>query len=69
MKGKFDAYVLWPLAWRDQNWMVNRFTVCNYAVKSRNPRVPDKKKENQVTQLKADIEVCQNQTKVFYLLT
>ena len=34
MKGKFDAYVLWPLAKKFQNWIVDRstareFTVCN----------------------------------------
>ena len=33
MKGKFDAYVLWPLAQKVQNWIVDRstaryFTVC-----------------------------------------
>ena len=27
MKGKFDAYVLWPLAQRVQNWIVDRSKV------------------------------------------
>ena len=35
MKGKFDAYVLWPLAQKFQNWIVDKssardFTVCAY---------------------------------------
>ena len=30
LKGKFDAYVLWPLAKRVQNWIVN--TACNFTV-------------------------------------
>ena len=37
MKGKFDAYVLWPLAKTVQNWIVDRstapdFTVCKTSV-------------------------------------
>ena len=30
MKGKFDAYLLWPLAKRFQSFIVARFTVCDY---------------------------------------
>ena len=32
MKGKFDAYVLWPLAKRVQNWIVDRSTARNFTV-------------------------------------
>ena len=32
MKGKFDAYVLWPLAKRIQNWIVARSTACKIMV-------------------------------------
>ena len=32
MKGKFDAYVLWPLAKKFQNWIVDRSTSCNFTV-------------------------------------
>ena len=32
MKGKFDAYVLWSLAQRVQNWIVDWSTVCNFTV-------------------------------------
>ena len=32
MKGKFDAYVLWPLAKRVQNWMVGRSTAPDFTV-------------------------------------
>ena len=32
MKGKFDAYVLWPLAKRVQNWIVDWFTARNFTV-------------------------------------
>ena len=32
MKGKFDAYVLWPLAKRVQNWIVDRSTARNFMV-------------------------------------
>ena len=39
MKGKFDAYVLWPLAKSFQNWIVDRSTarhlVCSFFQKSR----------------------------------
>ena len=39
MKGKFDAYVLWPLAKKFQNWIVDQstardFTVANMLTKS-----------------------------------
>ena len=30
MKGKFDAYVLWPLTKRVQNWIVDRSTAPNF---------------------------------------
>ena len=32
MKGKFDAYVLWPLAKRVQNWIVDRSTARGFTV-------------------------------------
>ena len=32
MKGKIDAYVLWPLAIRIQNWIVDRSTARNFKV-------------------------------------
>ena len=32
MKGKFDAYVLWPLTKKFQNWIVNWSTACNFTV-------------------------------------
>ena len=32
MKGKFDAYVLWPLAKRVQNWIVDRSTTRDFTV-------------------------------------
>ena len=32
MKGKFDAYVLWPLAKKFQNWIVDRSTALNFTV-------------------------------------
>ena len=32
VKGKFDAYVLWPLAKRNQNWIVDRSTACDFTV-------------------------------------
>ena len=32
MKGKFDAYVLWSLAQRVQNWIVDRSTARNFTV-------------------------------------
>ena len=32
MKGKFDIYVLWPLAQRVQNWIVDRSTACDFTV-------------------------------------
>ena len=32
IKEKFDAYVLWPLAQRVQNWIVDRSTACNFTV-------------------------------------
>ena len=32
MKGKFDAYLLWPLAKRVQNWIVARSTAHNFTV-------------------------------------
>ena len=32
MKGKFDAYVLWPLAQKFQNWMVDRSTARDFTV-------------------------------------
>ena len=32
MKGKFDANVLWPLAKRVQNWIVNRSTARNFTL-------------------------------------
>ena len=32
MKGNFDAYVLWPLAKRVKNWIVDRSTACDFTV-------------------------------------
>ena len=32
MKGKFDAYVLWPLTKRFQNWIVDRSTARDFTV-------------------------------------
>ena len=32
MKGKFNTYVLWPLAQRVQNWIVDRFTARDFMV-------------------------------------
>ena len=32
MKGKYDAYVLWPLDKKVQNWIVDRSTACNFTV-------------------------------------
>ena len=32
MKGKFDAYVLWPLSTRVQNWTVDGSSACNFTV-------------------------------------
>ena len=32
MKGKFDAYVLWPYAKSVQNWIVDRSTARNFKV-------------------------------------
>ena len=32
MKGKFVAYVLWPLAKGVQNWLVDRSTACDFTV-------------------------------------
>ena len=32
MKGKFYAYVLWPLDIKFQNWIVDRSTACNFTV-------------------------------------
>ena len=32
MKGKFDAYVLWPLAEKFQNWIVDRSTARDFTV-------------------------------------
>ena len=32
MKGKFDAYVLWPLAKSVQNWMVSQSTAPDFTV-------------------------------------
>ena len=32
IKGKFDAYVLWPLTKRFKNWIVDRFTACVFMV-------------------------------------
>ena len=32
MERKFDAYVLWPLAKRVKNWIVDRFTARNFMV-------------------------------------
>ena len=32
MKGKFDAYALWPLAKKFQNWIVDRSTARNFTV-------------------------------------
>ena len=45
MKGKFDAYVLWPLAKKFQNWIVDRstardFTVCWFLCKNLSNFVP-----------------------------
>ena len=34
MKGKFDAYLLWPLAKRVQNLIVVWFTVRNYRTRT-----------------------------------
>jgi hypothetical protein len=33
MKGKFDAYVLWPLAKKFQNWIVDRSTARDFTVR------------------------------------
>ena len=35
MKGKFDAYVLWPLAKKFQNWIVDQSTARNFTVPRR----------------------------------
>ena len=32
MQGKFDAYVLWPLAKRIQNWIVDQSTARDFTV-------------------------------------
>ena len=32
MKGKFDAYVLWPLTKRVQNWIVDRSTARDFTI-------------------------------------
>ena len=32
MKGKFDAYVLWPLVKKFQNWIVDQSTACEFTV-------------------------------------
>ena len=32
MKVKFDAYVLWPLAEKFQNWLVDRSVTRNFTV-------------------------------------
>ena len=32
MKGKFDAYILWPLAQRVQNWIADRSTARDFTV-------------------------------------
>ena len=32
MKGKFDTYVLWPLAKKFQNWIVDRSTARDFTV-------------------------------------
>ena len=32
MKGKFDAYILWPLDKRVQNWIVDRCTAPDFTV-------------------------------------
>ena len=32
MKGKFDAYVLWPLAKKFQTWIVDLSTAHNFTV-------------------------------------
>ena len=32
MKGKFDAYALWPLAKEFQNWIVDRSTARDFTV-------------------------------------
>ena len=32
MKGKFDAYLLWPLAKKIENWIVDRSTAHNFMV-------------------------------------
>ena len=36
MKGKFDAYVLWPLAKKLQNWIVDRSTARDFTVGMKN---------------------------------
>ena len=33
MKGKFDTYVLWPLATKFQNWIVDRSTARDFTVR------------------------------------
>ena len=45
MKGKFDAYVLWPLAERVQNWIVDQsiahnFTVIHMYFQSKQNQIP-----------------------------
>jgi hypothetical protein len=32
MKGKFDAYVVWPLAESVKNWVVDWYTAGNFMV-------------------------------------
>ena len=32
MKGKFDTCVLWPMAKKFQNWIVDRSTACDFTV-------------------------------------
>ena len=32
MPRKFDAYVLWPLTKRAQNWIVDQYTACHFTV-------------------------------------
>ena len=38
MKGKFDAYVLWPLAKKFQNWIVDRSTARDFTSGQKYPK-------------------------------
>ena len=42
MKGKFDAYVLWPLAKKFQNLIVDRSTARDFSVSRKNTDTDEK---------------------------